>query len=221
MGIHRVYIYRSPNIGIFLKGSDKFLLTPRGLADSKAGKLSETLKVNVIQTSISGSRLLGPLIAMNTKGIIVSRLAEESEIASIRNATDIPVEILEAKYTCIGNLVAVNDSGAVASTVLPADVLKTIHDVFDVPVETMSIASYTQVGSMIVATNQGGVIHPKASEEEVALVNEVLKIEAEPCTVNGGVPFVGSGLVAKSGEAIVGTLTSGPELVILARALKL
>lgn len=221
MGVHRLDVYRSPNIGIFLKACDKLVLVPRGLAESKVNKLSETLKVKVLQASVSGSRLLGPLMAMNSRGIIVSRLAEQEEISSIKRSSDLPVEILDTNYTCVGNLVVVNDAGAVASTVLPASALRKIQDVFDVPVEATNIASYGQVGAMVLATNRGGVIHPKASEEEVAIVGEVLKVGVEPCTVNGGVPLVGSGLVANSSEAIVGTSTSGPELVILARALKL
>ncbi|MEM4298605.1 MAG: translation initiation factor 6, partial [Nitrososphaerota archaeon] len=64
----------------------------------------------------------------------------------------------------------------------------------------------------------GGVIHPNASEEEVKRVQEVLKVDVEPATVNGGVPFVASGIVVNSQAAIVGSLTRGPELAILTRA---
>jgi len=82
-----VDIYRSPNIGIFLKTNDKLLLAPRGLAPSKGEKLKEALGVSVCYTSIAGSRLLGPLAAMNNNGILVSRLTEDVEMREIAAAT--------------------------------------------------------------------------------------------------------------------------------------
>jgi len=218
MGIHRIDVYRSPNIGIFLKASDKLLLSPKGLAESKVAKLSEYLRVEAVQTSVFSSRLLGPLIAMNSRGILLPTLAEEEEIAVLQKVASIPVETVDARYSCIGNLVACNDKGAIVSPLLPTGAVQRIHDVLDVPVEAIDVASYKQVGSMVVATNQGAVVHPRASDEEVARIAEALKVSVEPCTINGGVPYVASGLVANSREAVTGTVTSGPELAMLSRA---
>lgn len=221
IGIYRLNAYRSPNIGIYLRAGDSFLLAPTGLAQSKVSRFSKMLGVMPVQASISGSRLLGPLVVMNSRGILVSRLADGEEIASLRRIVGIPVEAMDVKYTCVGNLIAANDAGAIASASLPSVAIKAIRDVLDVPVETMSIASYVQVGSMVVATNHGGVVHPRASEAEVATMSDVLKVSVEPCTINGGVPFISSGLLANTKGAVVGSQTSGPELVILARALGL
>ncbi len=43
---------------------------------------------------------------------------------------------------------------------------------------------------------------------------------AEPVTVNGGVPFLSSGIVANTKSVVVGNLTSGPELIMLSRIFK-
>ncbi|NWG09781.1 MAG: translation initiation factor 6, partial [Nitrososphaerales archaeon] len=74
--------------------------------------------------------------------------------------------------------------------------------------------------SMAVATNLGVVVHPRASEAEIDRIREFLKVDVEPSTVNSGVPYVASGIVANSKNALVGSLTSGPELLILSRILK-
>jgi translation initiation factor 6 len=205
---------------MFTKCNDKFLLIPRGLASSKASKLSSLLGVEPVRASISGLRLIGPLVAMNNKGIIVSRLTEDEEIREIKKETGLPVERLPTKYTSVGNLIVANDHGALVSEILPNQAVKIIADVLDTPVETMNIASYYQIGSMAVATDSGVVIHPRASEAEVKKIQDFLKVDVEPSTVNNGVPYVASGIIANSRNAVVGSLTNGPELLILSRILK-
>jgi translation initiation factor 6 len=216
LSIHRLDVYRSSNIGIFLKCNENFLLVPRGLAKTKIAKFSDYLAAEPIEISIGGSRLLGPLIAMNGKGILVSRFAEDEEVRVLRAATGLPVERLPSKFTSVGNLVAANDSGAIVSTLLRG-FEETIAEVFDAPVDFITIASYDMVGSMSIANNAGVAVHPYASEGEIAKVAEVLKVDVEPATVNGGVPFVASGIVVTAGRAVVGSLTSGPEMVMLSR----
>ncbi len=205
---------------MFVKCNDKFLLIPKGLASTKASKLSSFLGVKPVGASISGLRLIGPLVIMNNKGVMVSRLTEDEEIEEIKKETDLPVERLPTKYTSIGNLIVANDNGAIVSEILSNQVVKIVEDVLDVQVEMMSIASYYQVGSMAVATNLGVVVHPRASETEVKRIHDVLKVDAEPSTVNNGVPYVASGIIANSKNAVVGSLTNGPELLILSRILK-
>jgi translation initiation factor 6 len=205
---------------MFMRCNDKFLLIPKGLASTKASKLSSFLGVEPVRVSINGLRLIGPLVGMNNKGIIVSRLTEDEEIREIKKETGLPVERLPTKYTSVGNLIVANDHGAIISEILPKQVIKIFADVLDVQVETMSIASYYQIGSMAVATNLGVVVHPRASEAEVKKIRDILKVDVELSTVNSGVPYVASGIIANSKNAVVGSLTNGSELLILSRALK-
>jgi translation initiation factor 6 len=221
LGIYVLDVYRSPNIGIFLKTNDKQILIPDGLASTKAQKIASLLQVNTIRTSIGGSRLLGPLIVMNSRGVIVSRMTSDEELANMKITTGLPVERIPSKNTSVGNLIAANDKGAVVSTTFTHEIVARISDVLDVPVETMTVASYIQAGSMIIATNAGAVVHPRASESEISRIQDILKVNVEPATVNGGVPYVASGIVANSQAAVVGSVTSGPELIILSRALQL
>ena len=221
MGIFSLDVYRSVNIGIFVRTNDQYVLIPKGLTPTKISKLTKFLGVKAVSTSIAGSRLIGPLTAMNSRGILVSRLANDMEIEEISTATGLPTMRLPSRYTSVGNVVAANDKGAIASEILDPSTLQQIRDVLDVPVERISIAGYTQVGSMIVSSNTGGVVHPRASDEEVREIGLILGVEVEPGTVNTGVPFVASGLLANSKSLVVGSLTSGPELMILSRAFRL
>jgi len=221
LGIHRLDIYRSCNIGIFTKANDNFVLVPLGLASTKTEQLSNFLGAKAISISIGGSRLLGPLIAMNGKGILVSKLADDFEIEALRKETGLRVERLESKFTSLGNMIAANDNGAVISSAFSRETAAMVSETLGVPVRHLSVAQYIQAGSMVAASNSGAIMHPAGTEWEIKQVSETLKVDVEACTVNNGVPYVSSGIIINSKAAVVGSLTSGPELMILSRALKL
>jgi translation initiation factor 6 len=220
MGIHKYDVYRSPNIGIFLKANDKFLFVPKGFANSKVEKLEGFLDIKSVNTSIANTRLLGPLMVVNNQGILVPRITEDEEVRDLKIATGMNVAKLDTKLTAVGNLIVANDKAAIVSTVLPKEALKDVKDILGVPAECMNVASYYQVGAVIVSTNVGAAVHPKASEREMDMIKNVLNVEVEPLTVNGGVPYVGAGMVGNSRSIVVGSLTTGPELIMLTRAFR-
>jgi translation initiation factor 6 len=219
MGLHLLDIYRSPNIGIFLRGNDRFLLVPKGLAPTKTEKLCQDLQVEAIPASIAESRLLGALAAMNSNGILVSRLAEDYEMRELSAATGLRVSRLDSKMTAVGNLVVANDKYALASPVLDSRAFAQVKDIMGTEVEPTPIGEYHQVGSLVVATNRGAAVYPGLDEKEVERIGGVLGVDAYPTSVNSGVPYVASGLVANSKNAIAGSQTTGPELVFITRAL--
>jgi len=219
MGLHLVDLYRSPNIGIFLKANDKAILVPKGIASSKAAKLADDLKVTACPTAVGATRLLGPLVAMNNKGVLVSRMAEDYEMKEISSATGLRVERFDSRFTAVGNLVAANDHGAVVSSILEATAVKQVKDVLDVETWGMTVDQYSPVGALMVATNSGAAVCPNVTEKDVEEISKVFKVEASPSSVNGGIPFVASGVVANTKNAVAGYLTTGPELVLLTRAL--
>ena len=216
--VHLFDLYRSANIGIFLKTNDNYCIAPRGIADTKSGKVEEFLKCRVAKASIANARLLGPLCAMNNNGIIVSRLAEEDEIRSLREETGLEVAKLESRFTSVGNLICANDHGAVISDVFSDESAREIERILRVPIKKMQIGTFVQVGAMIATTNAGAIVHPIANEQELNLIGSALGVDPEPATINGGVPFVSSGFVGNSKGILVGSLTRGAELVILAKA---
>ena len=216
--IHLFDIYRSANIGIFLRANEKFCLVPAGLPNTKIDKIVEMLHVKTIPTSIAGSRLLGPLSVANSKGIILSRLSDDEEVKNLSQTSGQNVLRLESRFTSVGNLIAANDRGAIISDVFSNDSAKEVESTLEVPVRRMRIGSFIQVGAMISATNSGALVHPIASETELNAIGETLGFDPEPGTINGGVPFVSSGMVGNTSGVLIGTLTRGSELIILSRA---
>ncbi len=217
MGIYKYNIYRTPNIGIFLKSNDKFFLAPKGLADTKVDRLEELLDVKCIKVSVAHTRLLGPLISMNNNTILLPRIIDEIELEEFRS-TGLDIIRVDMKPTALGNLIAMNDKAIIISSNIPKEVRDIIKDRVGIEVIDMKIGAYYQVGAVIAVTNKGAAVHPDVTDEELDIIMDVLKVYAEPATVNGGVPFVSSGLVANSNNVVVGGLTTGPELVMLSRA---
>jgi len=218
--IHKYDVYRSPNVGLFSRTNNDTLLLPFGFAETKAKKLKEYLDVEkIIHVSIAGTRLIGPMTVMNNNGILLPYTVSDDEIRILKQ-TGLNVDRLKSKFTAVGNLISANDKGALVSNLFKGEADQNIKDILGVPLQTFSIGGYVQVGSMIVATNGGAIVHPIANDSEISRISEILQVEAEPATVNGGSPFLSSGIIANFSSVIVGNLTTGPELIMISRALK-
>jgi translation initiation factor 6 len=222
MEIYRVLMYNNPNIGLYARADDEFLLIPSGFPDDKGMRLAELLGSSPLHTSIAGTRLLGALMVMNRNGVLVSRMADDGELKALREA--MPgrvVERLDARATAVGNLVAANDHGAVASDILGPREISQIRDVLDVRVERMEVAGFHQVGAVVAANNAGALVHPLATDSEMSAISDALGVgDVDRGTVNGGIPFVSSGIIANGRAVLVGSKTVGPELFIVGKVFK-
>ena len=221
MGIFKYDVYKSPNIGLFVRANDRIIIVPFGFAETKTTKLMEYLQVeDEVCASVGGTILIGPMTVMNNNGILVPSIASDEEIEILRKASGLNVERLKSKFTAIGNLISTNDNGALLSPLFEGEIDQQVQDILGVPVYSMTVGGFIQTGSMVVSTNTGAAVHPKCTEEEIKVISEALQVEVEPLTVNGGIPFLSSGIIANSKSVIVGSLTSGPELIMLSRVFK-
>lgn len=218
MDIIKYDVYRGPNIGIYINVNDKYVLVPMGFAESKAEKLAEYLKTEWMYISIANTRLLGALAVMNNKGILLPKTAYQNEYDILKKQTDLEVGILDSKYTALGNVICANDKGAVVSPWLSKEDVLKIKDVLDVEVIQKRIAGFNQTGAVMVANNSGAVIHPEADEEDMKKFSNILGVKIEHSTVNNGIPYVSSGILANNNCIVVGTMTSGPEIMMMTRA---
>ena len=211
-------VYSGPNIGIFTSVNDKFVFIPNGFAKTKAENLARYLQTEYLMTPVANTRLLGILMVLNNHGILLPKTSSPDEIANLRKCTDLNVKILDTKYNALGNLICVNDKGGVISPIIEKEFIKEIEDVLDIEVIQKKVAGYHQVGAVMEANNLGGIIHPEADEEDIKNFSNVLGVNIEPATINGGIPFVSSGMLANSNAVVVGNLTNGPEIMMLTRA---
>jgi len=211
-------VYSGPNIGIFTSVNDKFVFIPNGFAKTKAENLAHYLQTEYLMTPVANTRLLGILMVLNNHGILLPKTSSPEEIANLRKRTDLNVKMLDTKHNALGNLICVNDKGGVISPIIEKEYIKEIEDTLDIEVIQKRIAGFHQVGAVMKANNLGGIIHPEADEEDIKNFSNVLGVNIEPATINGGIPFVSSGMLANSNAVVVGNLTNGPEIMMLTRA---
>jgi len=218
LDIFKYDVYRGPNIGVYISVNDSYVLVPMGFAETKAQTLASYLGVSPLYCSIANTRLLGSLLVMNNHGILLPTTAYLEEYDFLKKETGLEVGVLDSKYTALGNVICANDKGAIASPWLSRDDVQTIKEILGVEVVQKRISGMNQIGSVLVANNSGAVIHPEADEEDMKMFANVLGVKIEHATINNGIPYVKSGILANNNAVVVGTLTTGPEIMMLTRA---
>lgn len=211
-------LYRGSNIGVYSAANDQVLLLPKGFAPAKAEKLAEHLGVRCIFASIANTRLLGTLTVMNNKGMLIPKTAFQDEYYYLEEETGLRVGVLESRFTALGNVICANDKGAVVSPWLSDEDCHTISDVLGVKTVQSRVANFYQTGSVMVANNTGAAVHPETDEEEMKMFANLLGVHIEHSSINNGIPYVSSGILANNNTIVVGSLTTGPEIMMLTRA---
>ena len=216
--LKRVDIVGNPNIGVFIIATDDLAIVPYNLLDEKIEIIKETLDVEAVKSSISGSSLIGSLAVANSNGLVVSPHVLDREIKQFEDL-GLNVATVPGRYTALGNIVAANDNGAIVSPFLSEDAINIIEETLDVNVKATSMVGSDIIGSLIQVTNRGFLISSKAVQSEVRLAQEVFGVEGDIGTVGRGIPLVGACSIANSNGAIVAKDSTGPEMARVEEAL--
>jgi len=218
MDVIKFDVYRGPNIGIYINTNDSFVFVPMGFAQSKAEKLGDYLKAQVVFSAVANTRLLGALMVMNNNGILLPKTAYMDEYEFLKKETKMEIGVLDSKYTALGNVICANDKGAIVSPWLSKEDCQTIEEVLGVEVLQKRIAGFNQTGAVMIANNSGAAIHPEADDEDMKIFANVMGVKIEQTTINNGIPYVKSGMLVNNHSVVVGSMTSGPEIMMLTRA---
>ena len=68
------------------------------------------------------------------------------------------------------------------------------------------------------ASQTGAIVHPETDDEDIKIISNILSAKVDHATINGGIPFLLSGILVNNKSMVVGTLTNGPEIMMLTRA---
>jgi translation initiation factor 6 len=216
MKISKLDFQRNPNIGLFGFATDSFCMLHRIVKKRNLELLEKTLKVRIVQSNFLGTSMAGIFLTGNSKGVVLSDRLYEDEISHIRKQTD--ALVLETRHTALGNLVLMNDKGIIISGEIKKHG-KAIGKFFDLPVHVGTISGEPLVGSLGIANNKGCLVHKNIRGSEKKAIEKTLGVPVMQGTVNFGNPWVKSGIIANSSGLLMGYLTSGPEMGIVAEAL--
>ena len=200
----------SPNIGVYAAANESLSLVAANSPTSFIEDIEAALGVETILTTISGSFVIGSLVRMNSNGAVVSGLVETAELEKIREK--IRVTVLPDKVNAAGNNILANDHGAIINPKLDAGAEKRIADALGVEVVRSAIGGYETVGSACAATNKGCLCGVNATDEDIELIQSVLKVEPKKCSVNHGSKYVGAGILCNSKGALIGDDSTPIEL---------
>ena len=218
MDIVKYDLSRMPDLGAYMSANDDVVLVPAGFSRSKAERLAGHLGVRHLYTSVANTRLIGTLSAMNNRGILLPKTAYQDEYDTLREETGLEVGVLDSRFTALGNVICANDRGAVVSPLMSDGDCRTISDVLGVEAVRTRIAGFNQTGAVVAANNSGAVVHPAADEWDIKTVTDLLGVRVARSSVNNGVPYVASGMLANNSGIVVGPMTTGPEIMALTGA---
>jgi translation initiation factor 6 len=208
----RAAFHGSSYVGVFARATDSCLLVRPDLDADLVDDLADELGVPAVETTVGGSSTVGSLAAGNGSGVLVSNRVRDRERDRIEDEAGVAVGELPGEINAAGNVVVANDEGAYVASGLDDDAVAAVEETLDVPATRGQLAGVDTVGTAAVATNDGVLCHPKATDTELDEIEDALGAYADVGTVNYGAPLVGSGLVANGAGYVVGDDTTGPEL---------
>ncbi len=200
----------NPYIGVYCSASERYAVVPDSAEGKVVKEIARTLGVDVISTTISGSTVVGSLVAMNSSGAVVTNFTEKHELA--RFPRDLNVTFMEEKFNAAGNNILVNDTAALVHPGVSNKTIRSIEDALEVEVRRGTVAGLQTVGSACIATSKGVVCHPKTTEAELEEISSLFKVPAALATLNYGTPYLGACAVANSKGAFVGSRSTPIEL---------
>lgn len=110
---------------------------------------------------------------------------------------------------------------ALIHTDIDRDTEDMIADVLGVEVFRQTVAGNALVGSYCKITNQGGLVHPRTTVEDLEELSSLLQVPLVAGTINRGSDVIGAGMVVNDWSAFCGMDTTSTEISVVEGIFKL
>ncbi|MHA2394118.1 MAG: translation initiation factor IF-6 [Promethearchaeota archaeon] len=226
MAILRSQVFGRSLIGVYLTANNSYILYPSTLLKPLLKKFETIFKEPLYPLTIDNSNLLGVYTASNKYGIIVPHIIKDDELNNLREIlkernVSSQIGVLKSIDNAFGNLILCNDKGAIISSFLN-EYRKDIEDVLNVETVIYEFADNYLPGSISLANNNGCLVHPLSTDNEIEYISSILKVEeVDVSTVNRGVPYLSSGAIVNDDSGIFGVDCTGPEMMRITSVLQL
>jgi len=147
----------------------------------------------------------------------------DQELQHLRNALPDSVQIrrVEERLSALGNVIVCNDYVALVHPDLDRETEDILADTLKVEVFRHTLADNLLVGSYSCLSNQGGLVHPKTTSQDLDELSSLLQVPLVAGTVNRGSDVLGAGLVVNDWCAFAGLDTTSTELNVIESIFKL
>mmetsp|Transcript_9667 Transcript_9667/g.20836 ORF Transcript_9667/g.20836 Transcript_9667/m.20836 type:complete len:254 (+) Transcript_9667:65-826(+) len=215
----------SNEVGVFAALTNAYCLTGIGGSENFYSVFEAELAehIPVIHATIGGNRFVGRTVAGNRRGLLVPNTTTDLELQHLRNSLPdaVVVQRVEERLSALGNIVAANDYVALVHPDTDRETEDVIADVLGVEVFRQTVGGQALVGSYSKFTNQGGMVHPRTSLEDIEELSSLLQVPLVAGTVNRGSDVLGGGMVVNDFSAFCGLDTTGTEISVIESIFKL
>jgi len=221
----RCQFENSNDIGVFAKLTSKYCLVSIGASETFYSIFESELApyMPVIHCSIAGTRIVGRVTAGNKNGLLLPNNITDIEKKHIRDSLpeEVKIKVVDEKFSALGNCIVCNDYAALVYSDVSKETIEIIQDTLGVEVFRATIAGNALVGTYMVMNNQGGLVHPLTTADELDELATLLQIPLCAGTVNRGSDVIAAGLVANDFAAFCGLDTTSNELFVIEGIFKL
>jgi len=221
----RLHCENSNEIGVFATLTNSYALCAYSSSENFSSALHTELAehIPVVSCSIAGTRLVGRMTAGNKNGLLLPSSATDQELLHLRNSIpdEVVVQRVDERLSALGNCIACNDYVSLVHPDVDNETEEIIQDVLGVEVFRQTVAGNLLAGSYCRITNQGGLVHPSASVEELDELSSLLQIPIVAGSVNRGSDVVAGGLLACDWAAFCGGDTTTTEIQVIDSILQL
>lgn len=221
----RCQFENNDDIGVFSKVTNSYCLVAIGGSENFYSVFESELAdvIPVLHASIAGTRVIGRLTAGNRHGLLVPNSTTDQELQHLRNSLPeaVAIQRVEERLSALGNVIACNDYVALVHPDLDRETEEIIADVLQVEVFRHTVASNVLVGTYCALSNQGGLMHPRTTVEDLEELSTLLQVPLVAGTVNRGTDLIGAGLVVNDWCAFTGLATTSTELSVIESIFKI
>lgn len=221
----RAQFENNNEIGVFSKLTNSYCLVGIGASETFYSVFESELSdiIPVIHASVAGCRIVGRMTVGNKNGLLLPNSTTDTELQHIRNSLpdNVKVQRVEERLSALGNVMVCNDYVALVHPDLDKDTEEILSDTLNVEVYRQTVASNCLVGSYCAISNQGGLVHPKTTVEDLDELSGLIQVPLVAGTVNRGSDVVGAGMVVNDWCAVCGTDTTSTEISVIDSIFKL
>lgn len=145
------------------------------------------------------------------------------ELQHLRNSLpeSVVIQRVSERLSALGNCIVCNDHVALVHTDIDRETEDIIADVLGVEVFRQTIAGNALVGSYCKISNQGGLVHPRTTVEDLEELSSLLQVPLVAGTVNRGSDVIGAGMVVNDWSSFCGMDTTSTEISVVEGIFKL
>lgn len=209
----------SNDIGVFCRLTNTYCLCGLGASSAFYSSLQWMLEnsIPIVRCFIGGCRVVGRLCVGNKHGLLVPSSTGDQELQHLTNSLpdEVKIQRIEERLSALGNVIACNDHVALVHPDLDKETEEILQDTLNVEVFRSLIADNLLVGTYCVFTNQGGIVHPRTTVEQLTELATLLQVPLVAGTVNRGSSVLGAGLTCNDWMALCGFDTTSHELDVI------